>query len=150
MLKEVDCILFHCARYNIITPTVTMGLWGLADHLTSHGFNTKIVHTGIKEEYHKRFNVVDYIHEHLLVAGCYLLSIKQQNGIETFEVNDSLYELLRRCEDNTTKKGDEIVKEVVSLYTDDEHVGDRIESEMLVAIEQLAQAGVLKVVESGK
>lgn len=69
-LRETNCILFHCARYSAITPIITMGLWGLADHLTSHGFNTKIVHTGIEEQYHNGFNVVDHIHKDLLIAGC--------------------------------------------------------------------------------
>jgi len=69
VLKEADCILFHCARYNLITPIITMGLWGLADHLTRSGFPTIIVHTDMERHLHG-FDVVDYVHQNLLIVGC--------------------------------------------------------------------------------
>ncbi len=75
----------------------------------------------------------------------WLLFVKGQDRIETFQVNDSLYELLIRCKDNVKKSGDDILKKVIHLYTDDEQTGKQIEAEMLLAIEQLAQAGILKV-----
>ncbi|QNU67071.1 radical SAM protein [Ruminiclostridium herbifermentans] len=69
MINDTSCLLFHCCKYNNITPIITMGLWGLADLMTKNGYETKIVHTGIENELNKNFDVKDYIHKDLMLAG---------------------------------------------------------------------------------
>ena len=62
-------LLFHCSRYNRITPIISMGLWGMADYLTRNGFPTTIIHTGVEEELNGRFDIKDYLHDGLLMVG---------------------------------------------------------------------------------
>ncbi|GEM_PF-2418586 len=62
-------LLIHCARYNNITPIITMGLWGLADFIAQHGFYPSIIHTKVEEEKHGDFKIERYIDNDVLAVG---------------------------------------------------------------------------------
>lgn len=61
--------LFHCSRYNDITPIITMGLWGLADYLTKNDFDTKIIHTKVEEDIKGTFDLAEYLQDSPLAIG---------------------------------------------------------------------------------
>lgn len=46
-----------------------MGLWGLADFLTGRGFECKIIHTGVEEEFYGNFDISRYLGDDLLAVG---------------------------------------------------------------------------------
>lgn len=61
--------LFHCSRYNLITPIITMGLWGLADYITKEGYTVKIVHTLMEEQLNGVFDPAKFLSEDVLAVG---------------------------------------------------------------------------------
>lgn len=67
--RKGKILLFHCARYNNVTNIVAMGLWGIADYLTSAGYTVNIIHTGVEEQYYGNFDVKRYLDDDVILVG---------------------------------------------------------------------------------
>ncbi|WP_286907884.1 B12-binding domain-containing radical SAM protein [Clostridium sp. UBA1652] len=62
-------LLVHCARYNNITPVVTMGLWGLADVISHAGAECEVIHTGVEQQITGNFCIENYITSDVEIVG---------------------------------------------------------------------------------
>lgn len=62
-------LLIHCARYNNLTNIVAMGLWGIADYLTSAGYTVNIIHTGVENLYYGNFDIKRYLDDDVILVG---------------------------------------------------------------------------------
>lgn len=69
MKKKNKVLLFHCARYNNLTNIIAMGLWGIADYLTMHGYQVSMIHTKVEELYYGNFEVDRYMDDQVIMVG---------------------------------------------------------------------------------
>lgn len=95
-IKKKKVLLFHCSRYNNLTNIVAMGLWGIADYITSKGYTAKIIHTGVEELYYGDFDVNRYLDDEVVLIGFSahwfpMLNECLDNAKQIKKINPSIY-----------------------------------------------------------